>query len=83
LRGLRQEGYLIVAVELAVKYHAPAHAGETLEIATHVASVLGNLVADAHPSATVSASAQIALIDPRPRTARPSASCPSASAWSP
>jgi YbgC/YbaW family acyl-CoA thioester hydrolase len=41
LRGMRQEGYLIVAVELAVKYHAPAYSGETLEILTHVRELRG------------------------------------------
>jgi YbgC/YbaW family acyl-CoA thioester hydrolase len=41
LGGMRREGYLIVAVELAVKYHAPASSGETLEIVTHVRELRG------------------------------------------
>jgi YbgC/YbaW family acyl-CoA thioester hydrolase len=41
LPELRRQGYLIVAVELAVKYHAPAYAGETLEILTRVREIRG------------------------------------------
>lgn len=38
---LRRQGYLIVAVRLAVDYHAPARAGDTLEIATRIRDVRG------------------------------------------
>ena len=41
LPEMRRQGYLIVAVDLAVKYHAPARAGDTLEIVTHVRDVRG------------------------------------------
>jgi acyl-CoA thioester hydrolase len=41
LPEVRRQGYLIVAVELAVKYHAPAYAGETLEITTRVREIRG------------------------------------------
>ena len=41
LPDMRRQGYLIVAAELAVKYHSPAHAGETLEIATHIREIRG------------------------------------------
>jgi len=41
LDEMRTQGYLIVAVELSVHYHAPARAGETLEITTHVREIRG------------------------------------------
>ncbi|HXJ78948.1 MAG TPA: thioesterase family protein [Candidatus Methylomirabilis sp.] len=41
LPDIRRQGYLIVAVDLAVKYHAPAYAGETLEILTRVREIRG------------------------------------------
>jgi acyl-CoA thioester hydrolase len=41
LPEMRRQGYLIVAVDLAVKYHAPARSGDTLEIATHVRELRG------------------------------------------
>ena len=41
LPELRRQGYLIVAVELAVKYHAPAYPGETLEITTRIREIRG------------------------------------------
>ena len=41
LPEIRRQGYLIVAVDLAVKYHAPAYAGETLEILTRVREIRG------------------------------------------
>jgi acyl-CoA thioester hydrolase len=41
LKAMRQQGYLIVAVALAVRYHAPAYAGETLEILTGIREVRG------------------------------------------
>jgi YbgC/YbaW family acyl-CoA thioester hydrolase len=41
LKAMRQDGYIIVAVDLAVKYHAPARASETLEIVTHVREMRG------------------------------------------
>jgi YbgC/YbaW family acyl-CoA thioester hydrolase len=39
LREMRREGYLLVAVDLAVRYHAPARAGDTLEITTRVVEI--------------------------------------------
>ena len=41
LPEMRRQGYLIVAVELAVKYHAPAYSGETLEITTRIREIRG------------------------------------------
>ena len=41
LPEMRRQGYLIVAVELAVKYVAPAVAGDVLEITTHVREMRG------------------------------------------
>ena len=41
LPEMRRQGYLIVAVELAVKYHAPAYPGETLEITTAIRELRG------------------------------------------
>jgi acyl-CoA thioester hydrolase len=41
LNAMRREGYLIVAVALSVRYHAPAHAGETLEIRTAIREIRG------------------------------------------
>jgi YbgC/YbaW family acyl-CoA thioester hydrolase len=41
LPEMRRQGYLIVAVALAVKYHAPAYPGETLEIVTAVREIRG------------------------------------------
>lgn len=41
LPALQQQGYLIVASEIRVKYLAPAHAGETLEVATHIREIRG------------------------------------------
>jgi YbgC/YbaW family acyl-CoA thioester hydrolase len=41
LPELRRQGYLIVAVEIAVKYHAPAYSGETLEIRTRIREIRG------------------------------------------
>ena len=41
LGEMRRQGYLIVAVELSVKYHAPARSGDTLEIVTHVREIRG------------------------------------------
>lgn len=41
LAEMRRRGYLIVAVELAVKYHSPAYPGETLEIATSIRELRG------------------------------------------
>jgi YbgC/YbaW family acyl-CoA thioester hydrolase len=41
LHEIRRQGYLIVAAELAVKYHAPAYPGETLEILTRVREIRG------------------------------------------
>jgi acyl-CoA thioester hydrolase len=42
LPEMRRHGYLIVAVEIAVKYHAPAYAGETLEILTWIREIRGS-----------------------------------------
>ena len=41
LKEMRRQGYLIVAADLVVKYHAPAYSGETLEITTSVRDVRG------------------------------------------
>ena len=41
LPEMRRQGYLIVAVALAVKYHAPAYPGETLEIVTAIREIRG------------------------------------------
>lgn len=41
LPELRRQGYLIVAVEIAVKYHAPAYPGETLEVLTRIREIRG------------------------------------------
>jgi acyl-CoA thioester hydrolase len=38
---LRTRGYLIVAVDLHVRYHAPAFSGQTLEILTRVREIRG------------------------------------------
>jgi acyl-CoA thioesterase FadM len=36
---MRRQGYLIVAVELVVRYHAPARAGEMLEVVTRIREI--------------------------------------------
>ena len=41
LPEMRRQGYLIVAVELAVKYHAPAYSGDMLEILTRIREIRG------------------------------------------
>jgi acyl-CoA thioester hydrolase len=41
LREMRRQGYIIVAADLSVKYHSPAHSGETLDIATHLREMRG------------------------------------------
>jgi acyl-CoA thioester hydrolase len=41
LPEMRRQGYLIVAVAIAVRYHAPARSGDTLEITTHVRETRG------------------------------------------
>ena len=41
LPEMRQRGYLIVAAELTIKYHAPAYAAETLEVTTHIREIRG------------------------------------------
>ena len=41
LGEMRRQGYLILAVELSVKYLAPARSGEPLEIVTHVREIRG------------------------------------------
>jgi len=41
LADMRQQGILVVAAELSVKYHSPAAAGEALEIVTHVREMRG------------------------------------------
>ncbi len=41
LEAMRRDGYMIVAVDLAVKYHSPARSGEILDIATHVREIRG------------------------------------------
>ena len=39
LPEMQRQGYHIVAVEVAVKFHSPAQPGETLEIVTHVREI--------------------------------------------
>ncbi|MBI4637606.1 MAG: acyl-CoA thioesterase [Candidatus Rokubacteria bacterium] len=41
LAEMRRQGYLIVAVDLSVKYHAPARLGDTLDIVTYVRELRG------------------------------------------
>jgi hypothetical protein len=41
LPEMRRQGFLIVAIDLAVRYHSPARAGETLEILTHIREARG------------------------------------------
>jgi acyl-CoA thioester hydrolase len=41
LAEMRQQGYLILAADLSVKYLAPARSGETLEITTYVREIRG------------------------------------------
>jgi len=41
LAEMRRLGYLIVAVDLSVKYHSPARSGDTLEIVTRVRALRG------------------------------------------
>ena len=41
LPEMLRQGYLLVAVELAVKYHAPAGPGDVLEILTHIREIRG------------------------------------------
>ncbi len=36
LEEIRRRGYLILATEVAVRFHTPAYSGETLEIATFI-----------------------------------------------
>jgi acyl-CoA thioesterase FadM len=38
---MRQQGYLILAADLTVKYLAPARSGDTLEIVTYVREIRG------------------------------------------
>src|SRR5215813_7081029 len=41
LKAMRRDGYIIVAVELTVKYHSPARSSETLDITTYVREIRG------------------------------------------
>ena len=41
LAEMRRQGYLILAVELSVKYLAPARSGDTLEIVTYIREIRG------------------------------------------
>jgi acyl-CoA thioester hydrolase len=41
LDEMRRQGHLIVAVEIVVKYHAPARPGETLEVITCIRELHG------------------------------------------
>src|SRR5262245_14164471 len=41
LPEMRRQAYLIVASEIRVKYHAPALAGETLEVSTRIREIRG------------------------------------------
>lgn len=41
LAEMRRQGYLIVAADLAVKYHSSARSGDTLEVVTHIREMRG------------------------------------------
>jgi acyl-CoA thioester hydrolase len=41
LEEMRRQGYRIVATDLAVRFHAPARSGETLELETHISEFRG------------------------------------------
>jgi acyl-CoA thioester hydrolase len=41
LAEMRRQGYLIVAAEIAVKFHSPARSGETLDITTRIREIRG------------------------------------------
>ena len=41
LEEIRRQGYLILASELAIRFHEPAHPGETLEILTAIRELGG------------------------------------------
>jgi acyl-CoA thioester hydrolase len=41
LPEMRVQGFLILAAELSIKYHAPAYAAETLEVTTSIREVRG------------------------------------------
>ena len=41
LKAMRHDGYIIVAVDLTVKYHSPARSSETLDITTYVREIRG------------------------------------------
>jgi acyl-CoA thioester hydrolase len=41
LPEMRRQGYLIVAVDLSVRYHSPAYSGDTLEVTTHIREIRG------------------------------------------
>jgi acyl-CoA thioester hydrolase len=41
LEEMRRLGYLIVVTELSVRFLAPAHPGDTLEILTHIREIQG------------------------------------------
>lgn len=41
LQEMRRQGYLIVARDLSVRFHAPARPGETLEITTRIGELGG------------------------------------------
>jgi acyl-CoA thioester hydrolase len=42
LPDMRRQGYLIVAVEIRVKFHSPARSGDELDILTHVREIGGS-----------------------------------------
>ena len=41
LAAMREQGYLIVAAELSIRFHAPARSGETLDVVTRIREVRG------------------------------------------
>ena len=41
LNEMRRDGYIIVAADLSVKYHSPAHSSETLDVVTRIREMRG------------------------------------------
>jgi len=75
LAEMRRQGYLILAVELSVKYLAPARSGEPLEIVTYVREIRGarsfwiQEIRDAgtqRPLVTAEVTGAFATVDGRP-----------------
>src|SRR2546422_11728558 len=41
LAEMREQGYLIVAADLSVRYHSPARPAETLDVVTYISEIRG------------------------------------------